>query len=68
MNTISINKNWCKRCGICIEFCPVKVFDTEIDGTPIPQRQEICTGCKLCEIRCPEFAIKVEVVKDERKK
>lgn len=67
MNSVKINKDWCKRCGICIEFCPVQVFDKEIDGTPIPKHQDKCTGCKLCEIRCPDFAIKVEVAKDETK-
>lgn len=65
MNKVIVNKDRCKRCGICIEFCPTKLFDKEIDGTPLPQREEICTGCKQCEMRCPDFAIKVEVIKDE---
>ena len=65
MSMISIKKDLCKRCGICIEFCPVKVFAQEADGTPVPQNQDKCTGCKLCEMRCPDFAIKVEVTKDE---
>lgn len=66
MHNIIINKTRCKRCGICIEFCPVNLYDREIDGAPIPSRQDKCTGCKQCELRCPELAIKVEVVKDEK--
>jgi len=64
MNRITVNKSRCKRCGICIEFCPVKLFDQEIDGAPIPGRIEKCTGCMLCELRCPDFAITVEVHND----
>lgn len=65
MNRITVDKSRCKRCGICTEFCPVKLYDRETDGTPIPVRIEKCTGCMLCELRCPDFAIKVEVSKDE---
>ena len=67
MHRVTVNKDLCKRCGICIAFCPVKLFDEEIDGTPIVARQEICTGCRLCELRCPDFAIKVEVNVDGKK-
>ena len=61
LNKISINSNLCKRCGICIEFCQLKVFTKKNDGTPLPQYQDKCAGCKLCELRCPDFAINVEV-------
>ena len=57
---INLKKDRCKRCGICIEFCPQKVFDAAVDGSPIVAREEDCTICHLCEKRCPDFAIKVE--------
>jgi len=66
MNRIIVKMDRCKRCGICIEICPVKLFDREIDKTPLPARAKECIGCKLCEYRCPDFAIKVEVGKDEK--
>lgn len=65
MNSVRINRNWCKSCGICIEFCPKGVFNKEIDGAPVPTRQEKCSGCRLCELRCPDFAIKVEADANE---
>lgn len=65
MAKISVNNEWCKGCGICIEFCPTMVFEPDIEGKPIVVHEEKCTGCKLCSLRCPDFAIKVEVNKSE---
>lgn len=67
MNNITINSNLCKRCGICIEFCPKKIFSQNNDRTPFPEYQDKCIGCKLCELRCPDFAIKVEVKENDIK-
>ncbi len=55
---ISINASWCKKCGICIEFCPASVFEArEADGFPVVVNPEACTWCQLCELRCPDLAI-----------
>jgi len=63
---IRINEQWCKRCGICIAFCPTKVY-TEKMGLPIISNIGECTGCMLCEHLCPDFAIEVEVKKEAKK-
>ncbi|MFH1539282.1 MAG: 4Fe-4S binding protein [bacterium] len=50
---------WCKKCRICIAFCPVDALREGDDGCPemvVPHR---CTGCGLCEVLCPDFAIDV---------
>ena len=57
---ITIDSKWCKGCGICAAFCPKKVFDLGEDGAPSAARPQECIGCRLCEMRCPDFAIKVE--------
>jgi len=64
---ISVNEEWCKSCGICIEFCPKDVLIPNHQGRPVPENIDVCTKCKLCEFRCPDFAITVEGVdnKDE---
>lgn len=54
---ILVNEAWCKRCGICINFCPTKVFDVREDGLPLVNRRNDCIWCNLCEVRCPDFAI-----------
>ncbi len=61
---ILINEKRCKRCGICYSFCPKAVFDHDEDGRPQPVRAEDCIACRLCEMRCPDFAI--QVVKEDQ--
>lgn len=57
--TIEINRKWCKKCGLCSHYCPKKVFDCDDFGAPTAARAEACIGCKMCEQRCPDFAIEV---------
>jgi 2-oxoglutarate ferredoxin oxidoreductase subunit delta len=56
---ISIQRKWCKNCGICTEFCPRKVYTPGKLDEPIISAPELCLRCRLCELRCPEFAITV---------
>ncbi len=57
---IRIEGKWCKRCGICVEFCPGKVLTLENMEPPAATHLEGCTVCRLCEMRCPDYAISVE--------
>jgi len=59
---ISINENLCKRCGICSEFCSQKVFLEQNNGMPQVTVPENCIVCHLCDWRCPDFAITLEVI------
>ncbi|RLI75647.1 ferredoxin family protein [Archaeoglobales archaeon] len=65
--SISINKHFCKGCGICIEMCPTKVFEWSEKLSekgvyfPVPSYIDKCTKCRRCELMCPDFAISVEV-------
>ncbi len=59
MNKIDIYPGWCKKCGICVAFCPRKVLETGEDSYPVASHPEKCTGCAWCEMRCPDFAIVV---------
>ncbi|HBQ29460.1 MAG TPA: 4Fe-4S ferredoxin [Desulfotomaculum sp.] len=55
-----INKELCKRCGICVQFCPQGVFIRDEEGYPVVKEQEKCTGCLSCFYYCPDFAVEVK--------
>lgn len=56
---ITINSKWCKKCGLCVAFCPKKVLG-EDSGAPKVLDENLCIGCLLCEMHCPDFAIAVK--------
>lgn len=57
---ITINEGWCKSCGICVQFCPKKVLESDERGFPAVANINNCIHCMLCELRCPDFAINVQ--------
>ena len=61
---IHIFSSWCRKCGICIAFCPKKVLERGSDGYPYAARPEDCIRCGLCDIHCPNYAITL-LKKDE---
>ena len=66
--SIEIYKSWCKRCGICAAFCPAGVLAQDDLGFAYVKDPERCTGCQLCELRCPDFAIHVRPPKKKEVK
>ena len=54
---VTIFPNWCKGCGLCVEFCPTNVLEQQDDGRVIAARPDECIACGWCELHCPDFAI-----------
>lgn len=40
-------------------FLSESVFTRDDDGKPVISDDMVCIGCKMCELRCPDFAIRV---------
>jgi 2-oxoglutarate ferredoxin oxidoreductase subunit delta len=59
LRDISINRQWCKGCGICVAFCPKHVLGIDDKGKAVVVSFEECLGCRLCEFRCPDMAIEM---------
>ena len=59
VSNIKINTAWCKGCNICAAFCPKKVLEVK-NGKVSVVNGEACISCKLCQYRCPDFAIFIE--------
>lgn len=61
--TVYVTQARCKGCGFCITFCPPKVLEFSDDFNdqgyhpPRLSNPDGCTGCDLCGLYCPDFAI-----------
>jgi 2-oxoglutarate ferredoxin oxidoreductase subunit delta len=64
---VHVFEAWCKKCGICVAFCPTKALTSDEDGYPVLTYPEKCTQCGMCELRCPDFAIAVRPRERARK-
>lgn len=53
-NKITILKDKCTGCGICVDICPRKAIVLE-DIAIVDQ--EKCTACFICVTECPQQAI-----------
>jgi indolepyruvate ferredoxin oxidoreductase, beta subunit len=58
---LEIVERWCKgeRCAICVRVCPERCLAIGSADAVVVRAPEACTGCRLCEIFCPDFAITV---------
>lgn len=54
---VIIKKEWCKGCGICVEFCPKNVLALDHHEKIEIVNRDACILCGQCELRCPDFAI-----------
>lgn len=52
-----IKKELCKKCLICLDFCPdVAINETE---TSVEINYDYCKGCGICANECPFKAIEM---------
>ncbi len=70
---IHINKDRCKGCGFCVEYCPKDVLELSEEfnkkGYHPPKviAEDLCCYCQLCQSICPEYAIFVTKKQQEEK-
>ncbi|MBE5769593.1 MAG: 4Fe-4S dicluster domain-containing protein [Clostridiales bacterium] len=66
MAKLTIAREVCKGCGLCIDACPkaLLTLSSEINNRgyhPVAiAEQDKCIGCAFCARMCPDAVIKVE--------
>ncbi len=61
--TVVIVTERCKGCCFCVQFCPAgclelsRRYNAKGYHTPTLVHPEDCTGCDMCGMVCPDFAI-----------
>ena len=58
--TVTFFHKWCKACGLCAALCTKKIILTDETERPYIEEMDSCTGCRFCEIHCPDFAITIK--------
>ena len=62
---IFIDRERCKGCGFCVEYCPLEVLKmgSELSSKgyqlAVVEAGSKCLACGFCELICPEFAVKL---------
>jgi NAD-dependent dihydropyrimidine dehydrogenase PreA subunit len=65
--TISLVERGCRGCTLCVDICPVQVFDYDAgDDRAVVSRPQDCVGCLSCEYACPSRCITVSDVEELR--
>ncbi len=66
-NAVTIDREVCKGCGLCVATCPKSVlamdttsFNTKGYYPSTVVNIKDCIACAMCAIICPDSAIKVE--------
>lgn len=53
-----VDKVKCRKCGICVRFCPEGCIDM---GKELEIDYDYCKGCGICAHECPFKAIVMEL-------
>ena len=44
-------------CNVCVQVCPIAVFDAVPGARPVIARQANCQTCFVCDLHCPVDAL-----------
>ena len=67
MATVKIIDRGCRGCEMCVDICPVDVFERdEAQEIAVVKREQDCIGCLSCRYICPSQCIDVEDIEELR--
>lgn len=57
MELISVDKESCRRDGVCISACPLGLIEADADGYPVSNAKAECIKCGHCVAICPHGSL-----------
>lgn len=65
---LSINKDICSGCGICVVSCPYSAIELRIQNESAVAHliAPLCRGCGVCDAACPSGAISIKLFEKEK--
>jgi nitroreductase/NAD-dependent dihydropyrimidine dehydrogenase PreA subunit len=57
MGVMEVDPEKCDKCGLCLENCPFRAFETDEDGIPRQKEEYECFSCYNCSVVCAVDAI-----------
>ena len=65
MNTITVDKEKCAQCGLCVNDCVSKCMDMTKDNYPYMKNEAACLKCQHCMMICPTGALSFNDINPE---
>jgi NAD-dependent dihydropyrimidine dehydrogenase PreA subunit len=59
-----VSQSRCTGCNLCVQACPMNVFDAIPHAVPAIARKEDCQTCFMCELYCLVDALYVAPTAD----
>ena len=59
MGVMKLEREKCTKCGLCIQNCLFRVWETDDDGFPRQKEEYECFSCYNCMVACPRGAISI---------
>ncbi len=61
---MTIHKESCKGCGLCVNFCPKKALELSVETNQKGYSYAVCdiekcVFCTACAVMCPDSAIEI---------
>ncbi len=60
---ITIDKENCSKCGLCVKDCPMNILEMTNEGANV--KQEVCLFCGHCLAICPKNVVSISGFEDE---
>ena len=59
MGVMKVDESKCNKCGLCMENCPFRAWEKDVNDIPVMKEKYECFSCYNCKVACPNDAISI---------